>query len=100
MGCQCENEQTATCEKNIALARKWIGKLGRQNYSALVDLSQDYGFSIALGDLLLLDDKWYVTYTRLIRLAQRCGCFGINVQPVREFCDPVSARWVFNATVY
>jgi hypothetical protein len=86
--------------QNIAIARKWIGKLGRQNYQALVNLSQDYGFSIALGDLLLLDGKWYVTHTGLIRLANRTRCSGIRVQPIREFCDASVSRWVFKATVY
>jgi hypothetical protein len=86
--------------QNIAIARKWIGKLGRPNYQALINLSQEYGFSIALGDLLLLDGKWYVTHTGLIRLAQRCRCYGINVQVVRDFCDPTISRWIFRATVY
>ncbi len=86
--------------QNIALARKWIGKLGRQNYQALFSLSQDYGFSIALGDLLFLDEKWYVTHTGLIRFANRARCSGIRVQPIREFCDASASRWVFKATVY
>ena len=86
--------------QNVALARTWIGKLGRRNYQALCSLSQDYGFSIALGDLLLLDEKWYVTHTGLIRLANRARCWGIRVQPMREFCDASASRWVFRATVY
>ena len=86
--------------QNIALARKCIGKLGRQNYEALINLSQDYGFSIALGDLLLLDEKWYVTHTGLIGLANRARCSGIRVQLMREFCDASTSRWVFKATVY
>jgi len=86
--------------QNIALARKQIGRLGKQNCQALTSLSQDHGFSIALGDLLLLDGKWYVTHTGLIRLANRARCSGIRVQPMREFCDASVSRWVFRATVY
>ncbi len=86
--------------QNISLARKSLGKLGRQNYQALINLSQVYGFSIAVGDLLLLDGKWYVTHTGLIRLANRARCLGISVQPIREFCDASVSRWVFKATVY
>jgi hypothetical protein len=86
--------------RNISLARKWLGKLGPQRYQALANLSQSYGFSIALGDLLLLDGKWYVTHTGLIRLAGRRGCHGISVQRVRDCCDPTFSRWVFRATVY
>ena len=86
--------------QNIALARKQIGSLGKQNSQALISLSQKYGFSIALGDLLLLDGKWYVTGTGLIGLANRARCSGIGVQPMREFCDASVSRWVFKATVY
>ncbi len=86
--------------QNIALARKWIGKSEKQKYQALISLSREYGFSIALGDLILIDGKWYVSHTGLIRLAQRCRCFGISVQRVRDCCDPTISRWVFKATVY
>jgi hypothetical protein len=86
--------------QNLALARRRIGRLEKQNSTALTNLSRDYGFSIAFGDLLLLDDKWYVTHTGLIRLARRCLCSGVHVQPVREYCDPAISRWVFKATVY
>jgi hypothetical protein len=86
--------------QNLKLARKWIGKLEDRNYQALINLSEEYQFSIALGDLLLLDGKWYVTHTGLIRLAQRGRCHGINVHRVRDYCDPSISRWVFKATVY
>jgi hypothetical protein len=86
--------------QNISLARKWVGKLGRQKYQALANLSRNYEFSIALGDLLLLDGKWYVTHVGLIRLAERRRCCGISVQRVRDCCDPTIGRWVFRATVY
>ena len=91
---------TDLLRQNLSFAKMWIGKLGRQTSGALRDLSQDHGFSIALGDLLFLDGKWYVTHTGLIRLAQRCRCSGISVQPVRDYCDHSTGRWVFKATVH
>ena len=33
-------------------------------------------------------------------MASRNRCSGILVQPVREFCDASTSRWVFKATVY
>src|ERR1700745_1114600 len=51
-------------------------------------------------DILLLEAGWYVTHAGLIRLAKRRYCAGIDVEPVREFCDPIAARWAFKATVY
>jgi len=80
--------------------RKWLGKFGVTRLHTLDSLSQEYSFSIALGDLIFLDDKWYVTHAGLLRLAHRTQCAGIRVQQIREFCDPSVSRWVFKATVY
>jgi hypothetical protein len=86
---------------NIDLAQlKWKGSLGDQQLEALRCLSQLYKFRVALGDLALLNGNWYVTHSGLLGLAARTRCRGINVQQVREFCDSVSAHWVFKATVY
>lgn len=87
--------------KNLKLAEeKWFSELGSQHLQALRSLTEDYGFAVALGDLLFLDGKWYVTHAGLLRLAQRRHCAGIRVQQVREFCDPAAGRWVFKATLY
>lgn len=86
--------------QNLRLARKCIGKLGIQSREALNCLSEDYGFSIAVGDLVILEGKWYVTHKGLLSLAQRCNCFAISVRPVRNYCDPTLRRWIFKATVY
>ncbi len=57
-------------------------------------------FSIAAGDLLYLDGKWYVTHPGLIRLARRNRCAGIHVVPAMRLSEPASGRWAFKATVY
>ncbi len=87
--------------KNLQLARiRWHGDLERLALEALRSLSDQFGFSLALGDLLRLDGRWYVTHAGLLRLAHRNRCCGIRVQPLREFCDPAANRWFFKATVY
>jgi hypothetical protein len=63
-------------------------------------VTKEFEWSVALGDLILLDNKWYVTHAGLLRLAQRRHCAGIKVQQVPQFCDPVAGRWVFKATLY
>src|ERR1035441_9315989 len=68
--------------------------------STLEELSTRYGFSLAMGDVMLLDNRWYVSHTGLIRLARRDRCAGIHVRPVPEFSDPSTQRWAFEATVY
>jgi hypothetical protein len=88
-------------KRNLALARHlWSGQIFPEQRRALKSLSQNYGLSVAAGDLQLLENRWYVTHTGLIRLAQRRGCSGISVNLMTEFCDSVSSRWVFKATVY
>ena len=75
-------------------------KLDKPQLLALRALTENYGFAIALGDLLFIDSNWYVTHSGLLRLAQRRHCTGISVQQVSKFCDSVAGRWVFKATVY
>jgi hypothetical protein len=87
--------------RNVKLAKgKWFGELGQSHLQSLRSLTQNYGFAVALGDLILLDGKWYVTHAGLLRLASRGRCHAIQVQQVRDFCDPLAARWVFKASVY
>jgi hypothetical protein len=87
--------------KNAKLAKaKWFNELDKYRLQALQSLTENYGFAVALGDLILLQGSWYVTHAGLLRLAARSHCHGIHVQQVREFCDPVALRWVFKATVY
>ena len=66
----------------------------------LRDLTMEFGFSVAVGDLQYLDRGWYVTHVGLLRLATRKGCVGISVRQVSGTSDPSARRWVFKATVY
>jgi len=96
-----KKEMARLMRRNVRLAQKqWPGELTDQQLQALKSLTEDYGFVVALGDLLFLDGKWYVTHAGLLRLAQRRQCVGIKVQQVREFCDPTVGRWVFKATLH
>jgi len=87
--------------KNLRLARlAWGGRLTENSAGVLREYSERFGLSIATGDLMLLDGRWYVSHSGLVGLAARNGCSGIGVQPVQEFCDPQASRWAFKATVY
>ena len=86
---------------NLRSARRlWPNLLHRIQIKALESLSTRYSLSVPVGDLLLLDGRWYVTHAGLLHVAQLNRCAGIRVQQVRQFCDPVMGRWVFKATVY
>ncbi len=85
---------------NLKFAHERWGKISKTATRALRDLTKDLSISVALGDLLLLDGKWYVTHVGLLRLAHRRGCFSIRTNIEKDFSDAPSSRWVFKATVF
>src|SRR5271169_3264756 len=87
-------------ENSSAAKRKWPTQIDAPRIQTLRMLTRGYQFSVASGDLLLLENGWYVTHTGLLRLARRRRCVGMHVEPVIAFSDPTSARWAFKATVY
>jgi len=88
-------------EQDIAIAlQQWSGRLGELQIEQLKVLAEKYSFSVAAGDVLFIDNRWYVTHSGLLRLATRKRCSGIHVRPVMEFCDAANCRWAFEATVY
>jgi len=85
--------------RRLAISR-WRTLLCQTHLSTLAELSMQFGFSMVMGDVLLLEGRWYVTHTGLIRLARRSDCAGIHARPVPEFSDSAAQRWAFEATVY
>jgi len=87
-------------KNSSAAKRNWASHMNRSLIQALRLLTRSYQFSVASGDVLLLESGWYVTHTGLIRLAARRHCRGIQVQPISEFSDARSGRYAFKAIVY
>jgi len=79
---------------------RWGSALGPIALKVLGNFTERFRFSVADGDLIFLDNAWYVTHSGLTSLARRNRCAGINVRPVEPFCDPSAQRWAFKATVY
>jgi hypothetical protein len=87
--------------ENRRLGRqRWQGELSQNRRKSLDWLTRAYGFSIGLGDLLLMDGAWYVTHSGLLRLAQRRRCAGIRTAMEINLSDPNSRRWVCRAVAY
>jgi len=63
---------------NLRVARTLWGSLSKIVIAGLLALTEQYGFSIAAGDLLLLENRWYITHAGLVRLSQRRRCCGIH----------------------
>ena len=94
------NKQADRLRMNINVAKAIWGRLSKTILNGLKELTVKYAFSVVLGDLQLLEGRWYVTHSGLLSLAARDRCHGIHVRQVRVFCDPVNCRWVFKALVY
>ena len=91
-------EASHLVRRNLRLARsKWGKHLGVALEQALAAWSEELRISIESGDLLLIEAKWYVTHSGLLRLARRKKCCGIHVDMTPEFCDPRSSRWTCRA---
>jgi hypothetical protein len=86
--------------REVRTARALWGEFTSIALGGLKDLLRANHFSVAAGDLLYLDGRWYVTHTGLLHLALRNRCSGIDVRPVGAFSDPESSRWTFKATVF
>jgi hypothetical protein len=84
----------------IRTARALWGNFSSLALRGLMDLLSTNHFCIAAGDVLYLENRWYVTHAGLLRLALRNRCVGIDVKPVRAYCSPDSSKWAFSATVY
>ena len=86
-------------QNNQEIARELWGEITRHSMDLLEELAKRYSLSIAMGDLLYLQGRWYVTHTGLLRIASRKCCSGIHVLAAVRFCDPAASRWAFKATV-
>jgi len=86
--------------QDVRLAKSKWDALNKPLLDSLVGVLRTHRLSLAGGDLLLMDGRWYVTHSGLLRIAVRKHCQGMRVQPVKEFCDSSSSRYAFRATVY
>jgi hypothetical protein len=93
-------KRIVTFQHNRRIARQLWGRISPTALNYLKELTSECLLSIAAGDLLLLDGRWYVTHNGLLGMARRNRCAGIDVQPVPTFSDPSVQRWAFEATVY
>src|SRR3979411_2282067 len=87
--------------RNLKAARRtWGPYLEEFLAKTLKNLSDELSLDVTSGDLLLLNDHWYVTHTGLLRLARRKRCSGINVEAVDVLCNPSASKYVCKAIVY
>jgi hypothetical protein len=87
-------------QTSIRLARRIWNNLSLEALTRLREIATQHDFSVGAGDLIYLDNGWYVTHTGLIGLARRKRCSGIHVEAVDSLCDSGANRFVLKATVF
>jgi hypothetical protein len=101
MRLRCSRSQQILIAENLRFVKRFVSpQLPAVLLEQLRELTRNFSLSMKCGDLLLLSGGWYVTHAALIRLAKRCRCSGMQVQPVRQLSDQATSRYVFRATVY
>jgi hypothetical protein len=89
-----------TGQTSIRMARRIWTNLSREALTRLREIATQHDFSVGAGDLIYLNNGWYVTHTGLIGLARRKRCSGIHVEAVNSLCDSAANRFVLKATVF
>ncbi len=84
----------------MKIARRTWSNLEAPKLGELRSLLVKYKFSVSLGEITRIDNRWYVTHSGLLQLASRRHCRGISTFLQDKFCDPAMCRWVFRAVVY
>jgi hypothetical protein len=91
---------STTWRANARRARSIWGELPRTTFEALRRLTDKLALSVAAGDLLLIENRWYVTHSGLLNVAHSRRCLGMKTVIEKRLSDPAINRWVFKATVY
>jgi hypothetical protein len=86
--------------QELRFAKSLCGALSKSALRPLEALIRQHNISTINGDVTYLQSSWYVTHSGLLAIARRRHCVGIQVHPVREFCEPAASRWAFKATVF
>ena len=94
------NRTSTASRSNIACARRVWGQLPATAISTLKQLTSNLAVSVAAGDLQFLENRWYVTHSGLLRIAQRRKCRGIETAIQDHLSDPQNNKWVIKATVF
>jgi hypothetical protein len=92
------DKSRAVLRCNVRVAKRIWGRLPSGAIDCLKELTHEHNLSVAAGEILLIEGRWYITHAGLLRIARRCS--GIQVEPVQEFCDPAASRYAFRATLY
>jgi len=95
----CPRPKLKLIRQNLRIVKRLYPHVTELQLSTLREISASLQLSISSGDLMLLDGRWYVTHSGLLRTAKRMRCSGINTELEGNVSNPTLGRWVFKATV-
>jgi hypothetical protein len=86
--------------ENVRHARSTWGVQSKKAIQQLRHITERYALSVLAGDLQIIQGRWYVTHSGLLRISQRARCAGIKTHLQRSVSEPALRRWIFKAVVY
>jgi len=86
--------------REIRFAKSLFRDLPVSVLSQLKELLLNHGLSVTNGEVIYLQNRWYVTHLGLLGLSMRRNCAGIHSRPILRSCSPAESRWVFRAIVF
>jgi hypothetical protein len=84
---------------NVRTVKELYPEVTNSQMLVLREMTRSIHLSVRVGDLLMLNGRWYVTHSGLLRVAQRRRCSSIKTELVETVSNPSEGRWVFKATV-
>jgi len=94
------NKTSPAWRSNVLCARRIWGQLPPTAVKTLKQLTNNLALSVVAGDLQFLENRWYVTHSGLLRIAQRRKCGGIETVVQDHLSDPQNSKWVIKAIVF
>jgi hypothetical protein len=85
--------------QNLRAVKKLYPAVTRLQLVVLCEISREFHLSLSSGDVTMLQGRWYVTHSGLLRIAKRRRCLGITTELEQGVSDPIQGRWIFRATV-
>ena len=64
------DKSRAALRSNVRMAKRIWGNLPAESVGSLKELTRKHKLSVRAGEILLIDGRWYVTHSGLLRIAQ------------------------------
>ena len=88
MGASSIRPKAKLIRENLRAVKELYPNVTGSQMLVLRELGRTLSLSIRNGDLLMLDARWYVTHSGLLRVAHRRRCLSITTELAEGVSDP------------